>query len=271
MEKDKPLVGTLLTIDPAASTGWCVARMYGNEASPVPNRHQTIVGADIIAHGTLRVDTSSNYVGDHCLDMAAQIEALIGQYNVTEIAIEDYYFSRGKATGAGLNVAYRTAIHMAARRLGLPYVVLSISAWKTYIGGSSKPPRTAKAQWGTLAKKMYIQGALWHRYGIRFPNHGGLSDKTGKPLAPKHDVVDVVAMAIYALAMLKHVPDSAIHCTVVPEPDVVWKKVPTGVYDYSVMDLCDPIEDEVSKGTGNAPIGRGVRGGRGRGRGRGRK
>ena len=47
------------------------------------------------------------------------------------------------------------------------------------------------------AKKAMIRDALLERYGIRFPNHQ-LSEKTGKPIEFKFDMVDAVGQVMYA-------------------------------------------------------------------------
>lgn len=174
-----------LVLDPAISTGYCL--LCYTPGSP----------AIIFAQGHLTVDTSSDYSGDYCIDLQTKLKRLISKYGVNHIAVETFFFSKRFATGSTLNAELRTAIYILARQLGLPYTILGISEWKKFIAGRSTPTKEQVKQWGReRAKKLFIQQALWERFGIRFPNHS-ISAKTGKPISFKLDVVDAVAQGVY--------------------------------------------------------------------------
>ena len=75
-----------------------------------------------------------------------------------------------------------------------------------------------------------MQDALWRFFAIRFPNHS-TSEKTGKPIVFKYDIVDVVAQAIYYCGLCRRVPIKNIVCTV-PVPNDVVMKTTKKVYTY---------------------------------------
>lgn len=176
----------ILVLDPANSTGYCLVSV-----SDPPER------AIIYEYGFLDVDTTSDYSGDWCLNLQAQLRVICEKHSVQHIAMEDFFFSKRFANGSKVNVELRTAIAMLAREMGMQYTVLGISEWKKFISGRSTPTKEQKKKWGPArAKKLAIQEALWLRYHIRFPNHSR-SKKTNKPIAFRLDIVDVVAQAIY--------------------------------------------------------------------------
>jgi len=199
----------ILSLDPAACTGYCLIKIDNN-------------AAEIYEYGFIDVDTNSNFQGDHCIDLMSRVEELIKHHNVQHITVEDYFFSQRFASGSNVNAAYRTAIHILACRLKIPYTILNISAWKTFVAGRSIPTKDQKKKWGaTPAKKLFIQQALWERWGFRFPNHS-LSSKTNKPVAFKFDIVDVVAQAVYYIGLVLGIRN--IHLSVACPPDAVFKK-----------------------------------------------
>lgn len=184
----------LLALDPAASTGFCLV--------DVDVENDT---ANIYKYGFIEVDTSSNYQGDHCINLMERLQNILNAHAVDHICIEDFFFSKRFATGCTVNVAFRTAIHILARQNSIDYTIVNISAWKTYIAGRSTPTKEQKKKWGAdAAKKLYIQQALWEKYGFRFPNHS-LSEKSGKPIAFRYDIVDVVGQAVYFCGMIQHI------------------------------------------------------------------
>lgn len=205
----------ILVLDPAASTGYCIVRVYKTSA-------------DIYEYGIIDIDKTSDYGGDHYLDLMAKIQKIIDDHEIDDIAIEDYYFDRKKATGSTENVAYRTAIHIVARNNNLPYTVLSITAWKNFVAGRSKPSKEHKKIWGKDANKIYIQDSLWNRFGFRFSNHS-ISNKTGKPIKFRMDIVDVVGQAIYYLNIFKNIHQ--ITLSVIPK-DIDWMGKEVQLYNY---------------------------------------
>ena len=129
-----------------------------------------------------------------------------------------------------MNGAYRTALHMLCRDKGLHYEVLSISLWKKYVAGRATPTKEQKKQWGAEpAKKLYMQQALYERYGFRFPNHS-LSKKTGKPIMFRYDIVDAVAQAVFYCSIFLKV--KSISMSVKIPDDVEWKKTPKKLFIY---------------------------------------
>jgi Holliday junction resolvasome RuvABC endonuclease subunit len=214
-------MSTILVLDPAQSTGYCLVSVYEEEGKKVGN---------IYEYGYLEVDTSSLYQGDHCLDLSHQIEVIIEKNKVTEIALEDYFFSKRFASGSSVNAAFRTTIHMLARRLDLHYEILNISAWKIFVSGRTTPTLEQKRKWGKLpAKKLAIQEALWKNYGFRFPNHS-ISTKTKKPIHFRYDIVDVVGQAVYYCLGIKRL--AWISLGVEPLEDVTFKNPPKKVFEY---------------------------------------
>jgi Holliday junction resolvasome RuvABC endonuclease subunit len=201
---------TILAFDPGASSGYAVARIQGDNC-------------EIIEYGFIDVDTSSQYIGDWCLDLKNSISELQNRVLADEIAVEDYFFGARFASGSNVNPAYRTVIHMWAREQNLHYEVLNISNWKVFAAGRSTPTKEQKKRWGaTPAKKLMIVQALWERFGIRFPNHS-ISTTTGKPIYFRFDVVDAVAQVMYASYLRFNCRN--FKCTVSIPPDVIFKKV----------------------------------------------
>lgn len=209
----------VLTIDPAQSTGYCIAEI--DDAG-----HATI-----IEYGYLDVDTTSEFMGDWCNNLAGAVESLIKASGATAIAVEDYFFSSRFTSGANVNPAYRAAIHMTVRRMGLPYTILNISQWKSFVAGRSVPTKEQKKKWGKqAANKLFIAQALWDRYKIRFPNHS-ISEKTGKPIKFRYDVVDAVAQMVCFCKL--HLNASSLSCSVAVPADVDMGKLDKHQITYS--------------------------------------
>ena len=213
----------VLAIDPAESCGYCLI-----EITPVKNR--------IFEYGTIIVDTSSNYQGDHCHSLCKKLIKLIRRNAVTEVAVEDYFFSSKFKSGCNVNGAYRTAIHMMCRskKINIPYTVISISGWKTYIAGSARPTKEQKKKWGKeTSNKFYVQEALYLKRGIRFPNHT-ISEKTGNPILFQSDPVDAVSQGIYYCEMILGYRGGSEGTVmeVVPPPDVEFKKESKKMFIY---------------------------------------
>jgi Holliday junction resolvasome RuvABC endonuclease subunit len=173
-----------LVIDPATSTGYCLIRIIGGIA-------------DIYQYGRLVVSTSSPFQGDHCIDLMRQLSSIVEDHDVTHIAVEDYFASGKFCSGCSVNIAFRTAIYILARERNIPYTILNISLWKAYVAGSSRPTAPQQKQWGKLAaNKLFIQDALFKKYGFRFP--GKIANPlNGRFLKFPSDIVDAVAQGVY--------------------------------------------------------------------------
>ena len=207
----------ILVLDPACSTGFAVVNVDGQDAT-------------IFEYGYIDINTTSLYEGDWCISLMFHIELLINKHNIKEVAIEDYFFSSKFASGTNVNMAYRTAIHITCRKLGLTYDILNISQWKKHVAGRSTPTKEQKRKWGKeAAKKLYMQQALYDIYNIKFPNHS-LSSKTGKPILFRYDIVDAVGQAIFHCESKYRVKN--IHVPVAIPPDVVFKKKSKKIFIY---------------------------------------
>ena len=175
---------TILALDPAASSGFALAHIDGRTCT-------------VFEYGFIDVDTASLWQGDHCLNLMKRLDDIYARTPFEAVGVESYFFSKKFCSGSDVNAAYRTAIHIWCRQKGLPYTILNISNWKSFVAGSSTPSKLQVQMWGKQpAKKLYIQEALLKRHNIRFPNHS-LSEKTGKPIKFRYDLVDAVAQAIY--------------------------------------------------------------------------
>lgn len=209
----------ILVIDPATSSGYCIYEFDEKNAT-----------ANIVSWGFIEVENKSEYDGDRYIDLLDQVDKLICNNDIDQVAVEDYFFSRRSPQGANLNCSYRAMIHMKCRELDKHYEILNISLWKKFINGRSTPTKEQKDKWGKEpAKKLMTQESLWNRWGIRFPNHS-VSLKTGKPIKFRYDVVDAVAMAIFHASIYLHAKD--IKYSVNMTKDVEWKKIPKGTYEY---------------------------------------
>jgi len=208
----------VLVLDPATSTGYCLVKLIKD------------VSADVYEYGFIDVDISSNYQGDHCVDLMDKILGLITKHKINHMAIEDYFFSNRFRSGSNVNGAFRTAIHIVARQNKIDYTILNISAWKTFVSGKTKPTKEQVTKWGKEpAKKLYIQQALWENYKFRFPNHC-ISQKTGKPIAFRFDIVDVVGQAVYFCCLVNGVKKDKMTMSVPLVPDVAIKTKKQFVY-----------------------------------------
>jgi Holliday junction resolvasome RuvABC endonuclease subunit len=210
-----------LVIDPGTSTGYSLIEVDDNGE-----------WANIYHDDYLQIDTSSEYQGDHCIDLINQLQEIIDENKVDKICVEDFFFTKRKATGCNVNSAFRTAIHILARNNDIPYHIINISAWKTYIAGRSNPTKEQKRKWGkSLANKFFIQEALWKRFKFKFPNHS-ISKNTGKPIAFRLDQVDVTGMAVYYCGIIEGVSRKNItRSTFIPE-NHVFKKEPKKTFKY---------------------------------------
>ncbi len=226
MEQESSALKTLnvLVLDPGTSTGYCLVTLAKE------SKHYT--SANIYEYGFIDVDITSNYQGDHCIDLMNKIKKLIEANSVNHIAIEDYFFSNRFRNGSNVNGAFRTAIHILARQHSIEYTILNISSWKTYVAGRSTPTRHQKAKWGIHSKKLYMQEALWQNFGFRFPNHS-ISQTTNKPISFRFDIVDVVSQAVYFCGLVKGVNKSNITMSVKHASDHKWKKSPKHLFVYS--------------------------------------
>lgn len=217
-----------LVIDPGHSSGWCL--FTANQDS-----------IEIISYGFYEIERSSTYEGDSYLNYEKWLQNKIETTKPEEIIREDYFFSHSFRQGANVNVGYRTVIDLTARRLKLPYHVISPSEWKCWICDHVRPSKIQIQRYGKAnAKKWMVQEALYLKYQLRFPNFS-LSQKNGKKIKFKHDTVDAVAMAIYF--GLKRLQKKNIKVLMECPADIEWgKKIKTFSYQgVGVYQKCEHI------------------------------
>lgn len=208
----------VLALDPGSSTGYSIFSIDGKIAT-------------LIAYGTIEPDiTTSLYQGDHMLSLQSKVKGLIDQYDIKELALENYFASGRFAQGTDINYFFRGAIMMLARQLDMHYEYLNISNWKIHVALRTTATKEMKLKYGKqLAKKILIVDALWKRFGIRFPNHS-ISPKTGKPVIFKYDTSDAVAQGIYFCSL--RFQCSEFKSNVAIPQDVEFKKDNKKVYIY---------------------------------------
>lgn len=206
----------ILSIDPAIHTGYALIRTMGSVT-------------DVYEYGHIDVDTSSEYQGHHCISLMDQIQHLIHLHSVDQVCIEDYFFSNKFRSGSNVNAAFRTAIHILCVQNEIPYHIVNISSWKTFIAGKQSPTKSQKVKWGKdLAKKLFIQEALWKKYQIRFPNYS-ISHKTKKPIDFRLDIVDAVAIGIYYTVSILKLKKVTFTAPILPD---IEKKSKKKMFDY---------------------------------------
>ena len=110
----------ILSLDPAESTGFAVAHVHDDICN-------------IVEYGFIDVDTSSKYMGDWCIDLQTKIEEIYKRIKPHEIVVEDYFFGSRFSSGANVNPAYRTAIHIWCRQKNIHYEIVNISNWKVFV------------------------------------------------------------------------------------------------------------------------------------------
>jgi Holliday junction resolvasome RuvABC endonuclease subunit len=210
----------VLAVDAGASCGYAIARIDRSARK-----------ADVFEYGYMDIDTSSPFVGDWCRNLMARLDSICARIRITDVAVEDYFFSSRHKSGANVNPMYRAAIYIWARGAGLPHHTLGITNWKTFVAGRSTATREEKAAWGAeRAKKLMVARALWDRHQIRFPNFS-VSEATGRPIALRMDCVDAVGQALYAAHMIYACRDFS--CSVPVPPDHSFPKTAKRLLDYS--------------------------------------
>ena len=169
----------ILSIDPANNTGWCIFNKK----------------CKIIKYGFFTIK-STNFLGDQLIEMMVKIMNLIKENNIGDIVVEDYFFSRKFRNGCNVNPAYRSAIYIIVRLMGLQYTIINPIDWKKFIVGRVKPTKEEIKLYGKeKAKKIIVRNALKSKYSITFPDI--IQNENGKDIALKYDIVDAVAIGIY--------------------------------------------------------------------------
>jgi Holliday junction resolvasome RuvABC endonuclease subunit len=195
----------ILALDPATNTGYCIIEVSKKSAN-------------IISYGSFKADTTSPFQGDWCISLMGWVEEIVDEYEVSHVVIEDYFFNRFSAMGGSLNVAFRAAIWIRLRELNLKYTIISISAWKKFITGRTRPEKKQIKKYGKeKAKKIMIAESLYKKWGISLPTYS-ISEKTGKPINFKYDVSDAIGQGIY-FCLLKY-PKIKVICSIPLPPDL---------------------------------------------------
>lgn len=209
-----------LVLDPGNSMGYCIVTITGDKA-------------EIIKYGFYDIDTSSDYEGDSSLDLMQWMSKKIKKYNIEGIAREDYFVSRRCIKGVNINLYYRGAIDIEARKNQLYSVVIGPSEWKRHVCGRSTPTKEQKIKYKKDDKKCMILESLYHKYKIRFPNYS-VSQKNGRIIKFRYDISDAVGIAIYFLEKLKNI--KTVECNIVPPHDHVWR-AGVNIFDYDTLSL----------------------------------
>lgn len=190
-----------LVIDPAISSGYCIAEHYQQIGKPLSYEEKKSEGFSIIRDPKVYTCNISSEKGDStgeiCQDIFNHFEKIILKQKTpfTRVAIEQYMFSRGKKTGATLNVSIRTAIIMLCQKHNIPYIIIPISLWKKSVAGRAFPTKEQKALWKSKANKFFILEALKTKYGINFPEKIK-SQKSKRMINFKCDISDAIGQAI---------------------------------------------------------------------------
>ena len=233
----------ILSLDPSITTGYAVAQIN-------PDCNSSI----IIKYGYLEVDTTSKYVGDWCNDLYEKVKLLIEENSIKEVCVEDYFFSGKTRSGSNINPAYRAAIHMICRKMEIPYTIINISKWKKHVAGRVRPSKSHYIKYGkSKAQKTYIQEALWLRYRIKFPNFC-ISEKTGRPVVLKYDIVDATAIMIYWLECIKNITSISVSVPV-PENIEFKRRYSSFIYEEKNIeedtDTIEPVPNKKKKRSHN--------------------
>ncbi len=197
----------LLALDPGNSCGYAIFEVKGKVAT-------------ILEYGTINLDpSSSEYVGDHGIELMERVREIVEEHGVTRACVEDYYMNRFQRNGASVNYEYRMALYIVLRQLDLHYDIVAIPSWKAHIKKRIKATEDQKKLWGKNEKKLIIQYALEEKYGIYFPSTVTREKEIGKrkPSSRKlpSDLVDAVAQGIYIAETRMGVTE--IVCPIQPE------------------------------------------------------
>lgn len=194
---------TFLSIDPAKSTGWAIVKI-------MPNGEETSLGSymkdnmyvNIIEYGIIETDTNCSE-GQLCKKYKDNIHELIKKNNITDIVIENYFFSYKARQGAMINVYLRTMVYFLCEELGINYEIINVSDWKRYICGTIKPTVDFIKKYGKKnSNKLMVKVSLEDKYNIKFPDKMK-SLKTNKMINFRFDIIDAVAICIYRINTLK--------------------------------------------------------------------
>jgi len=206
----------LLAIDPGTSCGYAIAEMSGDKVN-------------VFEYGIIDIPDDIVF-GKKSIFLMNRIKQICQNNKIEHVGIEDYFASSRFASGTDVNYYYRGAIQIQSTLDGIPYTMLNISQWKGYVAKRSTPTKEQKKLYGNApSKKIFIQQALWERFKIRFPNHT-VSEKTGKPIVFRYDVVDAVGQVIYLAHLLGEIKE--ISCSVKTAEDVVFKKTSKKLFAY---------------------------------------
>ena len=206
----------LLALDPGTSCGYALANLDINKV-------------DIFEYGIIDIPEDDVF-GKRSIYLMNKVKDICKTNGVGHVGVEEYYSSSKFPSGTCVNFFFRSAIQIQATQDSIPYTMIGISRWKSYVAKRSAPTKEQRLLYGkTDSKKVFIQQALWERFKIRFSNHT-LSEKTGKPIIFRYDCVDAVGQVLYLAHLLGDVKE--VMCSAIPLPDVVFKKSSKITFDY---------------------------------------
>lgn len=179
---------TVLSIDPATSTGWAIFNINNRNVTKVDH------GIMVFNHVT---------EGDLMSKIYKWVTHVCEKFEVSHVALENYFFSSRAKQGANINLYIRGAIMMAANDLKLPYDIINITDWKYYICGTKRaskeliarmPGKSAKSRREKANKEM-VREAIRDRWNFELASH--MVSSAGNLVTTKSDELDAIAIGIY--------------------------------------------------------------------------
>jgi Holliday junction resolvasome RuvABC endonuclease subunit len=181
----------LLSIDPATTTAVTIFdTTKGNN-----NIQDMIVECKLIDLSKTKVIDD----GHRLLLFRQHLSQIIREHQISHVCVESYFFSSRFCVGSNLNPAFRAIVWMVCAEFDIPYEIINITQWKTFIGGQCKPDKKlVRKLTRAVANKEYIKQALIDKYGIKL--EGEVYDVIkGCKIPMTYDVSDSIAIGIYCL------------------------------------------------------------------------
>lgn len=180
----------IMSVDPASCTGFCIFE----------KREDCV---QIVKCGAFIVDTSSEYQGDHMLNMRKELMRVMefAPGPIEHVHVETFFFSKKYCQGSDLNLILRGAIYQLLREVEIPYTLHGPTHWKKFIVGHVRPTQNEIDRHGkTKASKAIVVDALHLKYDIKLSNSTTLT--TGgksRRVQFKYDTSDAIGIGIYGI------------------------------------------------------------------------
>ena len=181
----------IVSIDPATCSGFCIFEKHEDNT------------VRIVKCGAFVVDTTSEYQGDHMLNMREELERVMSfaPGPIEHVHIETFFFSKKFCQGSDLNLILRAAIYQLLRETGIPYTLHGPTHWKKFIVGHVRPTKQETERHGkTKAPKAIVVDALKNKYNIQMPVSTSLSSSgKSRRVQFKYDTSDAIGIGIYGI------------------------------------------------------------------------